>query len=294
MNEIQLNNMLDQARHLVEQPKVLHAVQIYHRILSTKPKCLEASLELSSLYLESGNAECAEEILKRAYEQSGRKAEIIFLLGNLQLRQRNFDKAITYYKMLDEKKIPEVHFNTGIAYCSKNNIKLAEHHFRLTMKYNPRFPKINESLGELLIKRRAYAESIIYLKRGLRADPYSCINHYHLGVAYAHLFDWQEAYNSFVTAIEMDPNEVSAWQMCGRALLRLGRVDEAEQYLRKAHDLNPHLPDALVDLGHLHLQRGETEKATHFFDKALEFDPENPEARDGKVKVKILSKKRSC
>ncbi|MEE9225255.1 MAG: tetratricopeptide repeat protein [Bacteroidota bacterium] len=294
MNEIQLTNMLDQARYLVEQGKVLHAVQVYHRILATEPQYLEASLELSSLYLESGNAGCAEEILQRAFEQSGKKSKIIFMLGNLQLRRGNFDKAITYYKMLDEKKIPEVHFNMGFAYFYKNNIKLAEHHLRLTMKYNPRFPKINESLGELLIKRRAYAEAITYLKRGLQSDPYSCINHYLLGVPHAHLFDWQNAYDSFVTAIEMDRNEVSAWQMCGRALLRLRRLDEAEQYLRKAYDLNPHLPDTLVDFGQLHLQRGETDTATRFFEKALEFEPGNPEATDGKVKVKILSKKYSC
>ncbi len=73
-----------------------------------------------------------------------------------------------------------------------------------------------------------------------------------------------------------------------RALLRLGRIDESEQYLRKAHNLNPHLPDTLVDLGHLHLQRGEANTASRFFNKALEFDPGNPEAADGKVKVKIL------
>lgn len=294
MNENQLTNLLDQARYLVEQGKALHAVQIYRRILAAEPTCLEPSLELSSLFLESGNPECAEEILQRAYERSGQKSEIIFLLGNLQLRLGRYDKAITYYKMLDGKKIPEVHYNMGIAYFHKNNIGLAERQLRLTMEYDPRFPKINESLGELLIKRRAYGEATTYLKRGLRSEPYSSVNHYLLGVAYAHLFEWKKALESFVTAIEMDPNEVSAWQMCGRALLRLGRLDESEQYLRKAYDLNPHLPDTLVDLGHLHLQRGEANTSTRFFNKALEFDPGNPEAADGKVKVKILSRKRPC
>lgn len=293
MNETRITSLLDQARHLVEQGKVLHAIQVYHRILAAEPQCLEASFELSSIYLESGHFEFAEQMLQRAYEQSGQKPKIIFMLGNLRLRQGNFDKAISYYKMLDQRKMPEVHFNMGIAYFYKNNFKLAEHHLRLTMKYDPRFPKINESLGELLIKRKAYAEAITYLKRGRQSDPYSCVNHFLLGVAYAHLFDWQNAYDSFVTAIEMDPNEVSAWQMCGRALLRLGRPEEAEQYLRKAYDLNPHLPDALVDLGHLHLQRGETDTAARFFDQALEVDPGNPEATDGKVKARILSRKRS-
>ncbi len=293
MNEVQLMNMLDQARRYVDLGKDLHAIQIYRRIIAADPGCLEALLELSSIYVESGHTQCAEELLRQAHKQSERKSNIIFRLGNLQLRRRNFEKAIAYYKMLDGEKLPEVHFNMGIAYFYRNDTRLAEQHLRLTMKYDPRFPKINESLGELLIRRKAYAEAMTYLKRGLQSDPYSSVNHYLLGIAHAHLFHWEKAHDSFVNAVEMDPNEVRGWQMCGRSLLRLGRLEEAERYLRKAYDLKPDFPDTLVDLGHLHLQRGEMETAIGFFDMVLKFDPANPEAQDGKFKVELLSKKRS-
>ena len=293
MNDIQLENMLDEARNLVEHGKRLHAMQVYHRILEAEPRSFEAALELSALFIESGRTQGAEDVLRRVYERSGKDPKILFMLGSLYLRKGEFEKAITFYKMLGNRRSPEVHFNMGIAYFYKNSIKLAEHHLRLTMKYDPRFPRINESIGELLIKKRAFAEAITYLKRGLQSDPNSCVNHYLLGVAHAHLFDWKNAYESFVTAVEMDPKEVSAWQMCGRALLHLGRLNEAEQYLRKAYDLNPHMPDTLVDLGNLHLQRRSTETAVQFFDKALEFDPANPGARDGKLKVKLLTSKRT-
>jgi Tfp pilus assembly protein PilF len=166
----------------------------------------------------------------------------------------------------------------GVAYFYKNNVKLAEEQFRLTLKYDPHFPKINESLGELLIKRRAYAEAIAYLKKGIAADPYSAVNHHLLGVAYNHVYDWKNAYNEFVLAIEMDPNEPANWQLCGEMLIHLKRFDEAEQYVRKALELHPESVDVLVSLAELYSKRGEVAGAKKYIEQALKIDPKNNRA----------------
>jgi len=293
MGEIQLSRMMEYADELAEEGKLLHAAQIYHKIIKAEPEFIEAYYELSTIYLDWGKYQAAERILLQALERNRENIEIIFLLGNLYLRIEQFDKAIELYKMLEGKRLPQVHFNMGIAYFYKNDIQKAEKHLRLTMKYDPDFPQINESLGEILIKKKAFSEAIKYLERSIKIDPYSWINHYLLGVAYASNYHWKEAYDHFVTAIDIDPGEPNGWQKCGEVLIQLHRFDEAEQYLKKALDLNPKLANAFVSLGTLSLQREEWDKAVTFFDKALDLEPDNSQAIEGKIKVKVLNKRMS-
>ncbi|MEX0602889.1 MAG: tetratricopeptide repeat protein, partial [Bacteroidota bacterium] len=111
--------------------------------------------------------------------------------------------------------------------------------------------------------------------------------HYLLGVAYSRTNDWRSAHDEFVTAVEMDPNEPSGWQMCGEALLALHQLDEAEQYLRKTLELNPQCTDAVADFGLLYLRRGDLPRAREFFERALFLEPRNERALRGSHELRM-------
>lgn len=293
MDEIQISRYMDRAKGLVEEGRLLHAAQLYQRIIEAEPDFEDAYSELSYIYFEFGKYEAAEKILLQALDHCKDISEILFMLGNLHLRLENYDRALEYYKMLEHRKMPQVHFNMGAAYFYKENLPQAEKHFRLTLKYDPNFPKINESLGELLIKRKAYTEAIKHLRRGIELDRYSWISHYLLGIAYSKIYDWKKSYREFVTALDIDPKEASTWQMCGEMLINLRRFDEAEQYLKKAFDLDPHFADTLVNFGYLYLQKGQVENASDYFNKALKLQPDNARAIEGRMQVKVLKRKTS-
>ncbi|MBI1804364.1 MAG: tetratricopeptide repeat protein [Ignavibacteriae bacterium] len=293
LNEIQLARILDNARSLVEEDKHLHAMQVYHRLLREEPAFLPAYVGLTSLYAELGQFPAIIRLLKRALEYAPGNGELIFLLGSYHLRMEEYDAALSRFKQLAEKKLPQVHFNMGVAYFYKNNIKNAEEQFRLTMKFDPAFPKINESLGELLIKREAYTEAIDFLKRGIAADPYSAVNHHLLGVAYGRLDDWKSASREFILAVDMDPAEAINWQMCGDALHHLKRHQEAEQYLRKSLELDPNSADTCVTLGHVLVALGDPTGAGEFLKKALTLDSQNARAKDLRWKLQQKSKQHS-
>ena len=101
---------------------------------------------------------------------------------------------------------------------------------------------------------------------------------------------WTSAYEEFVAAVEMDPNEPNGWQMCGEVLLSLERFDEAERYLRKALELNPHLTDAIANVGFLYLLRGDAQTASECFERALALEPRNPKALRGKQQVQAATR----
>ena len=293
MNEIQLSRYFDRARAFVEEGKLLHATQIYKRLISEEPTLPKAYLELASIYEDFERHTAAEKLLLDAWERCGRSPEIIYRLGNLHLRCAQYERAISYYRTLESSKLPHVHFNLGVAYFYLGNLPRAEKHLQLTLKYDPHFPKINETIGDLLIRRKAYAEAVRYLRRGIQIDPYSSISHYLLGIAYSALYDWKNAYEEFVTAIEMDPKEVRAWERCGDVLLRLGRLDEAESYLKKALVLDPGFADTFVDFGYLSLQRGQPDEAMSYFSRALKLQPNHARAIEGRIQVKVMKRKQA-
>lgn len=300
IDEPTLSQMLELARTYSQEEKYLHAVQVYRRITSVAPRLDIAWVELAHVFYELKHYQAAEKTLLQALNDSSEPQEILFLVGNLFLKLEQYERALSYYKKLlaQERTLSadlraHLHFNIGLAYFYKNSFKFAEHHFRTTQKIDSAFPKINESLGELLLRRGAIAESIKLLKVGISIEPYSWISHYMLGIAYTKILDWRKAYDEFVTAIDMDPSEPRAWQMCGAVLLSLQRLDEAEQYLRKALELNPHFSEAVADFGFLFLKRGDAQRARDFFEQALALEPQNLKALHGKRQLTLAQKSHS-
>lgn len=294
IDEPALHQMLEQARSFVDERKFLHAAQLYMRITDVAPATEQAWVELSHVYAELRQYEAAEHVLQRAMASSSDPNKIIFLLGNLYLKTGDYARALTYYRQLQlhEKELSQtlrahLQFNMALSYFYKGNDKLAESHFRRTKRADPHFPKINESLGELLIRRNSFSEAIVVLRQALEADPYSWIGHYLLGIAYGRLKAFAEAHEEFVAAIDMDPNEPSGWQMCGEVLLSLERFDEAERYLQKALELNPHMTDAIANVGFLYLHKGDTRTAAECFDRALALEPRHAKALSGKQQVQV-------
>jgi tetratricopeptide (TPR) repeat protein len=294
VDEPTLSQWLEEARAFVEERKLLHALQLYYKITAAAPSLDIGWVEMAYVQFEMKQYAAAENTLLKAVATSSEPQEIFFLVGNLYLKLGDHGKALSYYKKLlghqqwlAKDLRAHLNFNTALAYYSRNNVKLAEVHFRATRRIDPSFPKINESLGELLLQRGAYTEAIQCLKQAITLESYSWIAHYLLGTAYAKIFDWRKAHDEFVAAIDMDPNEPRAWQMCGEVLLSLQRLDEAERYLRTALELNPLLTDAVADFGFLFLKRGDLQRAREYFERALELEPQNSKALQGAREVKI-------
>jgi len=294
VDEPTLSQWLEQARAFADERKFLHALQLYHKITAAAPSLDVAWVELAHVQFELKQYNAAEKSLLKAVAASDQPQEILFLVGNLYLKIGQHSKALSYYKKLlgHQRALStdlraHLNFNTALAYYGRGNPKLAEIHFRATRKIDPRFPRINESLGELLVRRGAYVEAIQCLKQAVTLESYSWIGHFLLGTAYAKVYDHRNAHEQFVTAIDMNPKEPRAWQMCGEVLLSLQRLDEAERYLHKALELNPLLTDAAVDLGYLFLQRGDYQRARECFEHALQLDPGNSKALKGSKELKL-------
>jgi tetratricopeptide (TPR) repeat protein len=289
MDEPTLYGMLEQARSYVDDGKSLHAMQIYKRIIDSSPSWTEPWIELFKIYCQSQRFENAENLLRDSLNFVAETKEVIFLLGVLQLQTHNNQAALTYFRQLQQREAvldsefqARVHFNLGLVYVQMHRWGLAEHHLRKARQLNPEFPKIDEALSEILLRRGHVREVVEILQAALSKDPYSWLGHYVLGIAFSRMRQWKNAYEEFVVAVEMDPNEPRSWQKCGECLIALRELDQAEHYLRKALELNPKFTDAVVNYGFLYLERGDRVQAGELFDRVLAVEPAHVAAKEGK------------
>jgi tetratricopeptide (TPR) repeat protein len=280
LNDIQIMRMLDQARSLIEEEKYLHAMQVYRRLLSASPDFLEGYFELSGLFTELGELTAALTLLEKAYALFPDNADLMLQMGDLNFRTGSFDGALTWYRRLLGLRLPVVHYKMGIAYFAKGNLPLAEEQFGIALKLDPAFPKLYESLGELLLEKGEYTQASEMLRKGIHQDPYRSHAHFLLGEAYNRLLQWHRAYDEFVIATDMDPENAAYWQKCGEALFQLERYREAEPYLRKSLELAPRCGDVLIDLAEVLLKQGDRQGAGKYFKEALLVDPGNIRGRD--------------
>jgi tetratricopeptide (TPR) repeat protein len=290
---------LDQAREFATKGKYLHAVQVYLRVTGEAPEAEAGWIELAHVYLHLHRTEAAERALLRALDSSRQPAQILYFLASLHRETGNGTEALRYFRRLltFERKLSDglraqLHFDLGLLYRERKNWRVAEYHLRTAHRLDPRYPRVNETLAEILLERGATTDAQRFLQMALAVEPHSWSGHFLFGRLHARRGEWDHAYEEFATAVDLDPDEARGWQMCGSAMLALYRLDESERYLHKALRLDPSLTDAIIDLGLLALRRGNFEAAQEQFMQALTMEPGNRRARDGQRELVRLRKAR--
>ena len=283
-----IQTWLDQARAFASQGKYLHAVQVYQRITTEAPDVEAAWIELAHVYLHLHRTDAAERALLRALGSSRQPAQILYFLASLNRETGNRYEAMKYYRRLLEFERTlstslrvQLHVDLGMLSRERKNDRMAEYHLRAAHRIDPRYPRVNETLADLLLQRGALTDASRFVRRAMQVEPRSAGAHILLGRIQARREEWEAAYASFQAAVELDPEEPRGWQLCGSVLLALHRLEESERCLSKALALNPASVDALVDLGLVALRRDRFDEARELFMNALKVEPGNRRARDG-------------
>ncbi len=74
----------------------------------------------------------------------------------------------------------------------------------------------------------------------------------------------------FTHAISLNQNHGTAWHWRGGMKGRMGSIEQAFEYMRKAHELDPKSPIITGEVGRCHLHLGKPMEAIPYFQKAYE------------------------
>lgn len=172
---------------------------------------------------------------------------------------------------------------------------------------------LSHELGIVYYKKSDYANAITNLKKALAEDPgdnealqllgisnylagrpadaipalervqtwYSSANvdaSYILGICYMQTKDYPSSRKAFAKMFAVPPDSAASYLFTARMMLRFDFDVPAEDYAKKAVELDPKLPLAHSLLGEIYLYKSRVPEATEQFQKELELNPGNAAA----------------
>jgi protein O-GlcNAc transferase len=124
-------------------------------------------------------------------------------------------------------------------------------------------------------RRREFKVALKDYRILIALDPNDSDAHFHLSLIYAKNREWDRAEEHFGKAMKLKPN--AYWILQGYAHTKLadGQIEEAEQLLQQALEINPHHSVTLTDLGAAYARLGEEVAAETYFRQAIDADQNN-------------------
>lgn len=123
-----------------------------------------------------------------------------------------------------------------------------------------------------------------HFRKAIEIDPDFALAHAYLALTEIIIADYaaasrdvlEAARNRVSLAIMLEPEESRCYRIMGLVHLYLREYPSAEQYLRRAYDINPYDADALAQLGFVMAMRGRPEEGAGWLRKAIALNPFRP------------------
>ena len=165
----------------------------------------------------------------------------------------------------------------AVLYTDQGDLGKAEDCLRRSLLHGTKRARTLTLLGDVLERDGRDSEARAVLQEAIAIDPSYEEAYLVLGLATKDE-DPREAISHYQHAIALDPNYVAAHRELGWTLRRLNRLDEAEQHLRQALELQGTDPWAFVYLGNILWRKSDIEGAADAFENAIRADPKDSTA----------------
>jgi tetratricopeptide (TPR) repeat protein len=167
----------------------------------------------------------------------------------------------------------------GVVYYRKGDYVNAIRSFNRALAENPQDTEATQLLGLSLYLAGRPSDAIPYLEKVQSWYPSASVDAaYILGVAYIQTKQYPSARAAFAKMFQVPPDSAPAYLFTARLLLRFDFGSIAEEYGRKAVELDPKLPLAHQMLGELYLYQSKFREAVAQFEQELAINPGNPVA----------------
>ena len=220
----------------------------------------------------------AEEATKNAKSQALLLvlADVLFLDGK-QLNSALVLKKAELVGPLDERS----RFLLALSYIAISRKNLAIPELEKLTQSDPSNAVYPYWLSRLAYRKTDLQLALRYAEKAVRLDPAFMKAYDQLGLCYADLDRTEEAIQAHKEAIRLNQQQElrSPWPSMnlGTLLRRLGRLDEAEAYLRDSVGIEPRFPVAHLRLGQVLARKERYEEAIVELEQAAKLDPTYPD-----------------
>ena len=308
VNKLKANYYFTKANHQFTDQKYRMAIEEYEKALEYNPNLIEAYRFLGESYksiFRSGDkteanklrAEKALEALKKAHEIDPTNKDVIYSLGDMYDKMRDFEEAEKLYLMIIEMEPTNM-----------SNYYVAAEFYKRYAGGSGEEKEGEEKVG----KTPAQKAVEMYLRR-IETDPENEQGYAYIAQYYETLSpvpEFELGYEYHMRRVELDPENAKAWLSVGvnrwsktfrlqnelSRNVRLALAKQSEEALKKANDLDPSYPEPYSWLSVLYksvLAKIDPDRAQRYEDMADRYIQRYQEAQKRKVQREKLAEELS-
>jgi Flp pilus assembly protein TadD len=192
-----------------------------------------------SLYRD-GKYEAAIDTLAAATVDEADYLGLAYLLGLCYARLKRFDEALLYLEQVvthgdGGARLMQCRMSLAYVYSATGRSRLAEYELQKLIESSVETPQVCSALGHAHWKQGRLEDGLLWYSKALALEPDNptALNGYGYLLACAER-DLEKALTCCRKALDGDPNNPAYADSMGWTCLKLGRLEEAGQYLRSA------------------------------------------------------------
>jgi len=261
----------NEATQYLDNGKYKKAIEMFNISIELLPKRYEAYLNLAVTYLQTDNDSMAIKTYNRALKEMPDNLRFAYNLGLTHYNNGNYKQAIEAFNLVVEKSEAssklyfESLFNMANAYAMMKQEDKALEIYEQALKNDPENTMILFNMGRMLLIQESYEKAIEVLEKVLAKNPDDYDANFAIGTAYLQInnelidifnkkvdnmsesetkerreemdVNFKKALPHFEKAVEMKPDNSSAWQQLGTVYVRLGETKKGEEAFAKSDEL---------------------------------------------------------
>lgn len=301
---------------LLADTKQFDAARREFELLATQaPNNPDVLYALGLLYLQASRMDDSERYFTRLTNTKQHVDEANYYLGRIAEERNELDKAGSWYQGVQKgENYFDAQIRLGLILARQEKVDEARKHLQSVRAKTQREKSLLiQAEGELLTGQKRYDDAmtvyndalddqydadILYsramlaekmnrldilendLKQIIDNEPDNAQALNALGYTLADRTDrYEEAYGYIKRALEVSQDDFYILDSMGWVLYRLGRLDEAVEFLRRAIELRPD-PEIAAHLGEVLWVMGDKERAKNVWETALQETPEDTRLLD--------------
>ena len=188
---------------------------------------------------------------------------------------KNFFELIKYSEVF-LKKFPESKFIynlIGVAYFNLGKYSSAIENYNISISLNPKNSEAYNNKGLCLKKMRDFEGALENFKLALKINPHFSDVYNNIGNLYYELKSFKDAEKIWSDGLKVSPTDIVLLRNLGTLLFeKKGEISLSKKNFEKILALSPNKPFALNYLGMIYKSEGKIDEAEDYFKKAIEAD----------------------
>lgn len=261
---------LQYARALLTLERNDKALKQYELLLKQRPEDAQTLFVAALLSVEVGDHERARGYLLKLVNAGARVNEAYYYLGRLAQSEKDFKGALRWYRQVEGEYRPEAMLRIATVLAQQGEMPLARAKLNeLRQDYPSLAVRSYLVEGELLRERENLAEAFEHYTAALAQHPKERDLLYARALTAALLGRVAEAEADFRAILAEQPDHAQALNALGYTLVdRTDRYQEGYELIKKAFELRPDDPAVIDSMGWAAYRLGRLQEARDYLEQA--------------------------